>query len=226
MTTCLYGGRQSLSISPYVVFIKVASIAQADSPTTPFSSAMTEPSNTDVALSKRIAYIALQKAFNGFRYVQQSRLFAAATQPDERKLYPCRPNLFANRIFRPAGLGADAGELPLLILIHGGGFIVNNPSADDALARRLADTANSLVVSIDYSKAPQNPFPAGYEDVVALCLAVIDDDALHINKRKVVLAGNSAGGNFALGAAQDPRLRSRILGVLGLYVSLDPCQTL
>lgn len=146
----------------------------------------------NVSLAKRTSYIALQQAFIVFRYVQQSRIFNAATQPDERKVYPCRPNLFANRIFKPANTDPTK-KLPVVIQIHGGGFIVNNPSADDALARYLADKTECLVVSVDYRKAPQNPFPAAYEDIVDLSLAVIEDTALPVDRSKVVLAGNSAG---------------------------------
>jgi acetyl esterase/lipase len=115
----------------------------------------------------------------------------------------------------------DKDTLPLVIRAHGGGFIVNYPAVDDILARRLADQANCIVVSLDYSKAPQNKFPAAYEDVIAQSLAIVDDPELPIDKSKVVLCGSSAGGNLLLGAAQDSRLRSKILGIVSIYPVVD-----
>lgn len=113
------------------------------------------------------------------------------------------------------------GKLPLVIRAHGGGFLVNNPAADDPIARYMADHARCIVVSIDYSKAPQNKFPTAYEDVIAQTLAIIDDDELPIDKSRVVLCGSSAGGNLLLGAAQDARLRSKLLGVAAIYPIVD-----
>ena len=149
-------------------------------------------------------------------YVRSSPWLSPTTQPDRIKNYPCRPNLYACRIFTPKDPQGKK-TLPLVIRAHGGGFIVNYPAADDVLARRLADQANCIVVSIDYSKAPQNKFPAAYEDVIAQSLAVIDDPEFPTDKSKVVLCGSSAGGNLLLGAAQDSRLRSKILGVVSIY---------
>ena len=68
---------------------------------------------------------------------------------------------------------------------------MNNPAADDPIARHLADNAQCIVVSIDYSKAPQNRFPIAYEDVIAQVLAVIQDDDLPVVLGSVVLCGRS-----------------------------------
>jgi acetyl esterase/lipase len=50
---------------------------------------------------------------------------------------------------------------------------------------------------------------------------VIDDPELPIDKSKVVLCGSSAGGNLLLGAAQDSRLRNKVLGVVSIYPAVD-----
>ncbi|KAI4672048.1 uncharacterized protein J4E78_000547 [Alternaria triticimaculans] len=154
-------------------------------------------------------------------YIRTSPWLAPATQPDHIKNYPCRPSLYGCRIFIPKDSQGKQTPLPLVIRAHGGGFIVNYPAADDVLARHLADHANCIVVSIDYGKSPQNKFPTAYEDVIAQTLAVIDDPELPIDKSKVVLCGSSAGGNLTLGAAQDSRLLSKILGVVSIYPAVD-----
>ncbi|KAF2825427.1 hypothetical protein CC86DRAFT_371101 [Ophiobolus disseminans] len=132
------------------------------------------------------------------------------------KNYPSRPNLDGCRIFIPKDT-QEKTALPLVIRVHGGGFVVNSPAGADALVRRLAGHANCIVVNIDYSKAPQNPFPIGHEDVISQTLAVIDDAKLPIDKSKAVLSGGSSGGNLVLGAAQASQLRPKILGVVANY---------
>lgn len=99
--------------------------------------------------------------------------------------------------------------------------LVNNPSADDPIARHLADNAHCIVVSIDYSKSPQNKFPTAYEDAIAQILAIIDDEALPIDRSRVVLCGSSAGGNLVLSIVQDSRLLPKVLGVATIYPAVD-----
>ncbi|GAB7337616.1 hypothetical protein MBLNU457_g2914t1 [Dothideomycetes sp. NU457] len=154
-------------------------------------------------------------------YVRRSPWFSPATQPDRFRTY--HPNLYACRVFIPSEHDGEK-PLPLVIRAHGGGFIVNAPSADDPIARHLADNAGCIVVSIDYRKAPQNKFPAAYEDTIAQSLAVIEDPELPIDRNRVVLCGSSAGGNLVLGAAQDPRLRSKLSGVAAIYPVVDMAQ--
>lgn len=177
----------------------------------------------DAALSTKIVYTTLRGAFNSWLYVSTSRVFGLATRPDTVKTYPCRPNLYPTRIYKPAD--APSGKLPLLMLLHGGGFVINNPAKEDGLARYMADNAKCLVASLDYSKAPYYRFPTAYEDVVGVALAVIDDAELPVDKAKVIIGGNSAGGNLALACAQDPRLRPHIHGVIGLYPVCDATTT-
>ncbi|KAK5742365.1 hypothetical protein LTR17_003377 [Elasticomyces elasticus] len=154
-------------------------------------------------------------------YIRRSSWVSPKTRPDCVKTYhPSRPNLFQSRIFLPHDHDGKR-LLPLVIRIHGGGFLLNNPAVDDPIARHLADHAQCVVVSIDYSKAPQNKFPAAYEDVVEQVLKIIDDPDLPLDRSRVVLCGASAGGNLVLAAAQDPRLQSDIAGVVAVYALVD-----
>lgn len=167
-----------------------------------------------------VKYACIRTIVNTSLYVRRSSWLSPATQPDQFKTYPCRPHLFACRVFTPREHGGHE-KMPLVIRAHGGGFLVNNPAADDPIARHIADHARCIVVSIDYSKAPQNKFPTAYEDAIAQIIAIIDDDELPVDKSRVILCGSSAGGNVLLGAAQDARLRSKLLGVAAIYPVLD-----
>ncbi|KAK4554547.1 hypothetical protein LTR86_008401 [Recurvomyces mirabilis] len=167
-------------------------------------------------------WAAIRTIVNTRLYVTRSSWLAPTTQPDQVKIYQCRLYVYPCRVFVPRDHDIEAHpKLPLVIRVHGGGFIVNNPAVDDPLARHLANNAHCLVVSIDYGKAPQNKFPNGYEDVVAQALAIIDDPDLPIDKSRVVLSGTSAGGNLVLGAAQDSRLRGKLVGVNGVCPLVD-----
>lgn len=98
---------------------------------------------------------------------------------------------------------------------------MNSPAADDIIAHHLSNTASCIIISIDYSKSPQNKFPAAYEDIIAQTLAIIDDSTLPIDSSRVIFCGHSAGGNLLFATAQDARLRGKILGIVGIYPVLD-----
>lgn len=154
-------------------------------------------------------------------YWRRSSWFSPNTQPNQTKLYKSRTDLFPSRIFTPKSHADLQQKLPLVVCVHGGGFILNNPAADDPLARQLADTANCIVISIDYRKSPQAKFPAAFNDVLEQALAAIEDPDLPIDRSRVVLCGSSAGGNLVLGAAQDDGLKGKLRGIIALYPLTD-----
>ncbi|RSL66610.1 hypothetical protein CEP51_012796 [Fusarium floridanum] len=66
------------------------------------------------------------------------------------------------RIYKPETPSTNGA---LLIYVHGGGWTLGNLDSEDAVCRTLCDAARIVVVSLDYRKAPENPFPIGLEDV-------------------------------------------------------------
>lgn len=158
--------------------------------------------------------------------IKHSRLLSPHTQPDMIKTYPVRPDLSDNRIFIPRAIKAahasgTAPKIPVVISAHGSAWIVGNPSGDDNLNRFVADHAGVVVVGINYGKAPQHPFPEGFEDIIALVNAVIEDTELPIDPTRVVLCGGSAGANLVLGAAQDPRVQGKAKGIVAICPPVD-----
>jgi acetyl esterase/lipase len=149
---------------------------------------------------------------------KQSRFFSPATQPDKTiRILAQRRSLCPARIFTPQNGENKQRALPLVIMVHGGGFMMNRPCVDDPLARIVADTCNCLVVSIDYRKAPAHPFPAAYEDTVESILELLGSDVIKgADTSKVILCGNASGGNLVLGVPQDPRLQGKFLGVVSV----------
>ncbi|MDQ0706585.1 acetyl esterase [Pseudomonas sp. W3I7] len=87
---------------------------------------------------------------------------------------------------------------PCLLYMHGGGWAVGGLNSHDFICFELANTLQVLVIAIDYRLAPEHPFPAAYNDCRAVWQAIQARQAPHaINLQRLVLMGDSAGGNLA-----------------------------
>ena len=106
------------------------------------------------------------------------------------------------RVYTPAG----AGPFPVIVYFHGGGWVIGDKQVYDGGARGLAKQANAVVVSADYRLAPENKFPAAWDDsLAAYKWALANAAALNGDPKKFALAGESAGGNLALTTAMAAR---------------------
>lgn len=88
--------------------------------------------------------------------------------------------------------------LPLLVFLHGGGWLFGDLQTHDAMHRILADRSGCAVLAVGYRLAPEHPFPAGLEDcMAALAWARREAAALGCDPARIALGGESAGGNLA-----------------------------
>ena len=102
------------------------------------------------------------------------------------------------KVLRPAG----AGTLPLLIYIHGGGWVIGSPNTHAKLCAELALGPNCVVVSLDYRMAPENPAPASLDDCVAAIKHIVANAAeFGADGSRFAIGGDSAGGNLTAAAA-------------------------
>jgi acetyl esterase len=100
------------------------------------------------------------------------------------------------RLYTPAGVGAGA---PLLVYFHGGGFVVGSLVSHSGLCRFVARRANCKVLAVEYRKAPENPFPAAVDDCSAAFRWAVDNaEELGVDPARVVVGGDSAGGNASV----------------------------
>ncbi|MGH0034209.1 MAG: alpha/beta hydrolase [Myxococcota bacterium] len=99
------------------------------------------------------------------------------------------------------GAGDDA---PVVLFLHGGGYVFGSIDSHRDLACRLALAAGSRVALIDYRLAPQHPFPAALNDALAAYRALLDRG---IPPTRVVVAGDSAGGGLSLALLLEVRNR-------------------
>ncbi len=99
------------------------------------------------------------------------------------------------RLYRPFG----SGPLPVHLFFHGGGWVVGgNLGLRDKRCRSLAGDVPCVVASVGYRLAPEHPFPTGVEDAYrALCSLADQAGELGLDRTRISVGGESAGGNIA-----------------------------
>lgn len=125
------------------------------------------------------------------------------------------------RIYVPAG----TGPFPLLVFFHGGGWVRGSLDAYEGPCRLLATEADCVVVSVDYRRAPEAPFPAGFEDCYrAAEWAATHAADLRAAPDRVAVGGDSAGGNLTAAVALAARDRDgpAFAHQLLVYPSVNP----
>jgi acetyl esterase len=130
------------------------------------------------------------------------------------------------RLYR--GAGTDAADvLPALVYFHGGGWVIGDLDSHDSVCRHLANAARCAIVSVDYRLAPEHKFPAAVEDCfAATSWAAAEATSLAIDRDRIAVGGDSAGGNLAAVVsllARDrgaPRLRYQILAYPAVEASM------
>jgi acetyl esterase len=109
------------------------------------------------------------------------------------------------RLYIPTGAPAVG---PLLVFLHGGGFVFGDLASHDSSCRYLAEQAGVRVLAIDYRLAPEAPFPAAYDDAIAAFDWAHEHAAeLGADPERIGVGGDSAGGNLAAGVALSARER-------------------
>ncbi|MCX5196711.1 alpha/beta hydrolase [Streptomyces sp. NBC_00249] len=121
------------------------------------------------------------------------------------------------RVYDPA---PGAAGRPLAVYFHGGGWVMCGLDTHDALCRELAAASGAVVVSADYRLAPEHPWPAACDDALGVLLwARAEARALGCDPGRVVVAGDSSGGNLA--AVTALRAPGLVAGQLLAYPPLD-----
>lgn len=120
-------------------------------------------------------------------------------------------------VIEPRGVGPH----PVLVYLHGGGWVSGSPATHRKLASRFAE-AGHLVFNVDYRLAPEHPFPTPFED----CLAAVRFAAREAGRwngdgARLAVGGDSAGGNLAAAVAaalpDDPARPRAALLLYGVF---------
>lgn len=101
------------------------------------------------------------------------------------------------RIYTPAPGAVNDGPKAIYVNYHGGGWVIGDLDTSDAACRDIANALGCIVVSVDYRLAPEHRFPAAVDDSYdALCWVAVNSASLGGNG-KILVGGESAGGNLA-----------------------------
>lgn len=129
----------------------------------------------------------------------------------------------------PARLYAPShARLPVLLYLHGGGFVIGGLETHDSLCRQLAQRSGGAVLALDYRLAPEHRFPTAVEDAWAAMrwLAGEGADALGLDGQRLAVGGDSAGGTLAATCAIHARdtglpIRLQLLITPGTTAHMD-----
>jgi acetyl esterase len=123
------------------------------------------------------------------------------------------------RIYSPAGKPNG-----IIVFFHGGGWVLGGLPSHEYVCRALANSAGCVVVATDYRLAPEHKFPAAADDSYAATKWAADNaGALGSGANRLVVCGDSAGGNLAAVVSQmardrgTPEIRAQVL----IYPAID-----
>lgn len=158
------------------------------------------------------------------KFYRERRFFTQPDPPEVGELRELRipgpTQTLAARLYRPLRAAQQAGELPVLVYFHGGGWTIGDLDTHDSLCRQLANASGCALVAVDYRLAPEHAFPAAVDDCVAATRWVHQHAAgLGLDARRIGVGGDSAGGNLAAVVALT--LRDAARGGAGLPLRLQ-----
>src|SRR5262245_25727412 len=87
---------------------------------------------------------------------------------------------------------------PVVVYLHGGGWVIGDLESHDQLCRALANAVPCSVIAVHYRLAPEHKFPAAAEDAIAATRWIAANaDRLKVDAKRLAVAGDSAGGNLS-----------------------------
>lgn len=99
------------------------------------------------------------------------------------------------RIVRP--IGSASNSLPVILYIHGAGWVFGNSHTHDRLIRELAVGAEAAVVFPEYSLSPEAKYPTAIEEIYAVLEWIAQEGSTYgLDASKLSVAGDSVGGNM------------------------------
>ncbi|GGG17756.1 acetylhydrolase [Caldovatus sediminis] len=169
--------------------------------------------------------------------LEARRLYAAGRtvlQPEPQEVLEVRDLTCAGpggeiRMRAYRGFGAP-DVAPCLVFYHGGGWLMGDLDTHDGPCRAIANAAQCRVVSVDYRLAPEHKFPAAFDDAAtALRFVAMEAQRLGVDRARIAVGGDSAGGNLAaavsLAAREDAgRTPMPVFQVL-IYPAVDLAMT-
>lgn len=127
------------------------------------------------------------------RWFERGALLNARGRPD--RAFIADRLVWQGRAVDALWTGTPPADGPIVLYFHGGGYIMGSPRTHAAMARYIGRKAGCSVCLPSYRLAPENPFPAAFEDALTAWHALC---ARGVSPARIVLGGDSAGGGLAL----------------------------
>ena len=172
------------------------------------------------------AFLEVQKKLNAPDITTNLFEYRVASHSEEDIAGPITPNVRIERRYfasptadLPINIYIPEGDGPFngLVYFHGGGWVAYNINRYSPQLSALAASTNSVVIAVNYQKAPEHKFPIPFDDCYsALEWAFTNSAELNIDSKKIGIGGDSAGGNLASGVA----IKARDLGKLDVAYQL------
>ncbi|MGN1354167.1 MAG: alpha/beta hydrolase [Alloprevotella sp.] len=159
---------------------------------------------------------AIVAAINGDNTALMAVRNARNTPPQPDKSVATRMLTPTLRLYEP--VNSNQEPLPVLVYLHGGGWTFGSLNSCGRFCNAMAATGRLKVVAVDYRLAPEYPFPEGLDD----CVAAVEFVKAHakewgIDTARIVVGGDSSGGNLALATALTDRLRGCVESLVLFY---------
>jgi len=127
------------------------------------------------------------------------------------------------RIYRPDGTNDAIEPLPVMLFLHGGGWVGGDLETNDDACRRLAVLTPCVVISVDYSLAPEARYPVALDEGWTVLRWILREvESWGGDSNRLAIGGSSAGGNLAASIVRRAREEGvRVLAQLLFYPVLD-----
>ena len=170
---------------------------------TPHSQAAVEKSREQYAALKPQATDRLSLAREGYNHERAYWNSFPVALPSVQDLSIDTPaGTVRLRLYKPQ----TGAPLPVLVYLHGGGYILGNLDTHDRICRLLAVHSGWAVLAVDYALAPEKQFPVQPDQVFAVLQHVAaHGDTLGVDSRRIAIGGDSAGAHLSLTATLDAR---------------------
>lgn len=113
-------------------------------------------------------------------------------------------------------------DKPLIVYLHGGGWVIGDTDTYHPFTATLTEVTGCTVVSVDYRLAPEHPYPAALDDSIGSAEWILENiDEIAPNNGKIVIAGDSAGGNLASATAFALKDNPSVIGAILIYPATE-----
>ncbi|MEM8662219.1 MAG: alpha/beta hydrolase [Pseudomonadota bacterium] len=169
-------------------------------------------------LSQTLRVLAMRRFYRFISAWGWRRWTSPITFTDVR--IPCEPLSVGTRLYSPQ----QSEDKPLIVYIHGGGWVMGDLETHHSFCLALGEASACNVIALDYRLAPEHAFPAAHDDCLAATSWLVDHarDLVPCNG-KLIIAGDSAGGNLATCTTLEleAERREKVLGQLLIYPATD-----